>query len=326
MFLTWPVLVFLGLGFFALGTVAGSFLNVCIYRIPWQKSVIWPGSRCPYCYAAIAARDNVPIVSWIALRGECRTCGAPISLRYPLVEALVGLLFLGAYLLDVIAAQRGAWGEIPAFQLVAAAYHALFLGLLVAAALIDYDLMIIPDQIAITGSVAAIALGTIWPGVRPEPATAATHMQGFWVGLAGLLAGWGVILLVRQGAEIVLFLLRALKLTELTEGMGLGDLTLLGMIGAFMGWQAAILTFFLAPFFGLGQAAWKMFHKFKKWIRGRQLSAADREMPFGPYLSVAAATLLFLWPKVWRGWAQGLFDAVYVIFWWLLGINVDRTN
>src|SRR5262249_7553664 len=155
-------------------------LNVCIYRIPWQKSVVWPGSRCPNCYAAIAARDNVPIVSWIALRGECRNCGAPISIRYPLVELLVGVLFLGAYLLDVIAGPKGAWGEVSPFVLVATAYHALFLALLVAAALIDYDLMIIPDEITITGTVAALGLGTLWPGVRPAPANATTHIQGFF--------------------------------------------------------------------------------------------------------------------------------------------------
>jgi leader peptidase (prepilin peptidase)/N-methyltransferase len=106
--------------------------------------------------------------------------------------------------------------------------------------------------------------------------------------------------------------------------MGLGDLTLLGMIGAFMGWQAAVLTFFLAPFFGLAQAVWKLFNKIKKWIGGRQLSSSDREMPFGPYLSLAAATLLFLWPKLWGGWAKGLFDTIYVIFWWLLGINLPN--
>ena len=78
-----------------IGTVVGSFLNVCIYRIPWQKSVIWPGSQCPRCLAAIAARDNIPIVSWIALAGRVPQCGAPISVRYPLVEALVGLLVPG---------------------------------------------------------------------------------------------------------------------------------------------------------------------------------------------------------------------------------------
>jgi leader peptidase (prepilin peptidase)/N-methyltransferase len=320
------MLVCLGFGFFAIGAVVGSFLNVCIYRIPWQKSVVWPGSRCPHCYASIAARDNVPIASWFALRGECRSCGAPISLRYPLVEALVGFLFLGAYLIDVFAAPRGPWGEVPAFQLVAAAYHAVFLALLVAAALIDYDLMIIPDEIAVTGIVLAIVGGTLWPGVRPEPASATTHLQGFWIGLVGLVVGCGLILLVRQSAEIVLFVLRVIRLTEAREGMGLGDLTLLGMIGAFLGWQAAILTFFLAPFFGLGQALWKIVNKIKKWIQGRQLSTSDREMPFGPYLSIAAASLFFLWPKLWRGWALGLFDTVYVIFWWMWGVNVDGPN
>jgi len=326
MFLMWPMLVVLGLGFFAIGTVVGSFLNVCIYRIPWQKSVIWPGSRCPHCYSAIAPRDNIPIVSWFALRGECRSCGALISVRYPLVEALVGFLFLGAYLIDVIAAPRGLWGEISAFQLVAAAYHALFLALLVAATFIDYDLMIIPDEIAITGIVLGIALGTLWPHVRPAPSTATTHFQGFWIGLVGLVVGGVLVLVVRQCTAFVLAVLRLLKLTEVREGMGLGDLTLLGMIGAFMGWQAVVLTFFLAPFFGLGQAVWKLFNKIKKWIGGRQLSSSDREMPFGPYLSMAAATLLFLWPKLWGGWAKGLFHTFYVIFWWMWDINVDLPN
>ena len=107
----WPILAILGLGFFTIGTVVGSFLNVCIYRIPWQKSVVWPSSRCPHCFAEIAARDNVPIVSWIALRGECRGCGTSISVRYLLVETLVGFLFLGAYLLDVFPWDRGIWGQ-----------------------------------------------------------------------------------------------------------------------------------------------------------------------------------------------------------------------
>ncbi len=193
MFVFWPILVILGLGFFMIGTVVGSFLNVCIYRIPWQKSVIWPGSRCPICFGAIAARDNIPIVSWIALRGECRRCGAPISVRYPLVEALVGFLFLGVYLVDVIAGPPGAWGQVPAFQLVAAAYHAVFLALLVAATFIDYDLMIIPDQITITGMVVGVGLGTLWPQVRPVPASwpAITHLQGFLGRLAGLVGRCG---------------------------------------------------------------------------------------------------------------------------------------
>ena len=118
MFVTWPILVILGLGFFLIGTVVGSFLNVCIYRIPWQKSVIWPGSRCPGVCSAIAARDNIPIVSWIALRGECRSCGAAdLGALSPGGSPGRLCLFLGAYLVDVIAGPRGAWGQVPAFQL-----------------------------------------------------------------------------------------------------------------------------------------------------------------------------------------------------------------
>jgi leader peptidase (prepilin peptidase) / N-methyltransferase len=103
--------------------------------------------------------------------------------------------------------------------------------------------------------------------------------------------------------------------------MGLGDVTLLGMVGAFLGWQAAVLTFFLAPFFGLAHAAWKLLIYLRKRLAGGQLSGTDREIPYGPYLSMAAAALMFAWPRVWGGWASGLFRTFYVIFWWVLGID-----
>jgi leader peptidase (prepilin peptidase)/N-methyltransferase len=107
--------------------------------------------------------------------------------------------------------------------------------------------------------------------------------------------------------------------------MGLGDVDLLGMIGAYLGWQAAVLTFFLAPFFGLAHAAWKLMRNLKKkWFGPGQLSSADHEMPFGPYLSMAAASLVLLWPWLWPAWAKKLFDMLYVIFWWMFfGIYVD---
>jgi leader peptidase (prepilin peptidase) / N-methyltransferase len=315
MFVSLPILAMLGLGYFLIGTVVGSFLNVCIYRIPWQKSVIWPGSRCPVCFNAIAARDNIPIVSWIALRGECRYCGAPIAVRYLMVEALVGFLFLGAYLVDVIAGPPGEWGQVPVFQLMAAAYHAVFLALLVAATFIDYDLMIIPDQITITGMVVGVGIGTLWPHVRPVPASwhNITHFQGFWVGAIGLMAGAGLTQVVRKTAGFVFR----------REAMGFGDVTLMAMIGAFLGWQAAVLTFFWAPFLGLAHAAWKLLKYLKKRISGGQLSSADREIPYGPYLSMAAASLFFLWKWLWPVCDRGLFNPLYVIFWWMLGINID---
>jgi leader peptidase (prepilin peptidase) / N-methyltransferase len=313
----WPLLMVLGLGFFVVGTVVGSFLNVCIYRIPWQKSVIWPGSRCPHCCAAIAARDNIPIVSWISLRGECRSCGAAISVRYPLVEALVGFLFLGAFLVDVILGPRVDWG-ISAIQLTAAAYHSVFLALLVAATFIDYDLIMIPDEITVTGMVIGVGLGTLCPQVRPTPASwpAITHFQGLWVGGLGLVAGAGLTQFVRKSAG---FFFRR-------EAMGFGDVTLMGMVGAFLGWQAAVLTFFLGPFFGIGHALWKLLKYIRKRLVGGQLSSSDRELPFGPYLSMAAAALFFLWNWIWPGWAQPLFTTISVLFWWMLGFDADFRN
>jgi leader peptidase (prepilin peptidase)/N-methyltransferase len=147
----------------------------------------------------------------------------------------------------------------------------------------------------------------------------------FWVGVWGLLIGPGLIYAVRKSSQLVLRFLRFLRLTDLeSEGMGLGDVDLLAMIGAFMGWRAAILTFFLAPFFGLAHASWKILRNLhKKWFHRGQLSSADHEMPFGPYLSMAAATLLLLWPWIWRGWAKRLFGTFFVIFWWMFGVYVD---
>jgi leader peptidase (prepilin peptidase)/N-methyltransferase len=315
MFLSWQILAILGVGYFLIGTVVGSFLNVCIYRIPWQKSLIWPGSRCPFCLSAIASRDNIPVVSWLALRGECRACGASIAVRYPLVEALTGFLFLGAYVVDVIEGPTGPWKQVPAVQLLAAAYHATFLALLVAATFIDYDLMIIPDEVTATGMVLGVGIGALWPEVRPLPGAwpHITSLQGLWVGVIGLAVGAGLTFFVRQTFSFVFR----------REAMGLGDVTLMGMIGASLGWQAAVLTFFIGPFLGLGHAAWKLLKYLKKRLSGDQLSGADREIPYGPYLSMAAALLFFSWKWIWPICDRHLFNPLYVIFWWMLGINVD---
>lgn len=312
MFLTWPLVYALGAGVFLVGTVVGSFLNVCIYRIPWQKSVIWPGSCCPTCWRPIAPRDNIPVISWILLRGECRNCGMPISVRYLFVESLVGTLFLGAYLVDVVAAKPGLWGQIAPFQLAVTAYHDILIALLVAATFIDYDLMTIPDEITWTGWFLGIGLGTLWPQIRPAPAGALSHWGGFGVGFVGFLVGAGFTQFFRASFG---FLLRR-------EAMGFGDVTLMAMIGAFLGWQAAVLTFFIAPFFGLGHAGWKLLNLIRKWAGGGQLSGSDRELPFGPYLSMAAVAVVLSWPWLWEKWAQGLFHTLYILFWWSMGFNV----
>ena len=348
--------------FFALGSVVGSFLNVCIYRIPWQKSVVWPDSRCPRCLNAIAARDNVPILGWIALRGECRRCKLPISARYPLVEALVGVLFLAVYYVDVWIAPGGLSGEVFARL----GYHLMLVSLLVAATFIDYDLQVIPDQVTGLGMVVGLVGAALDPSIRPSPSSAA----GTWGGLApaaigaasgmalGAIAralfrlvfgpgpardpdepppegfgpvavlgaigweavvlawpeGWGSVVVGAQGMVVGAALIYGVsvlgRLVFRREAMGFGDVTLLAMIGAFLGWQAAVLTFFLAPFFGLAHALAKVGPILARRLRGVSSSASAHEMPFGPYLSMAALSLLLGWDRLWRGWAGPMFGAL----------------
>jgi len=307
---TLSLLLLTGAWLFALGAVVGSFLNVCIYRIPWQKSVIWPGSHCPRCWNAIQARDNVPILGWLVLGGKCRTCRNPISIRYPLIEALVGVLFVAVFLVDVVLGSRVWPGEIPVWHFTTWSFHAILIALLVASTFIDYDLYLIPDAITVTGMIAGLGLGTIFPWVRLEPAAAVTPWGGFWTGVAGFLVGGGLTWSVR--------FLGTLAMRR--EAMGFGDVTLMAMIGSFLGWQAAVLTFFLAPFFGLAHALGKLIKYLLKRLRGAQLSSADREIPFGPYLSMAAVTLVLSWRWLWAYWAKDLFEALFVVLLWMMGL------
>jgi leader peptidase (prepilin peptidase)/N-methyltransferase len=298
---------------FLLGTVVGSFLNVCIYRIPWQKSVIWPSSRCPSCLEPIAAHDNIPVLSWFALGGKCRHCGQRFSARYALVEALVGLLFLGVYIVDVGCAASLVYAP-PTSAFATMAYHLLLIAPLVVAAFIDFDLYVIPDPVTITGMVIGLVGGTLLPGVRLDPASAATPLVGFWVGLKGLMVGAGLVWVVRfVGTRFAG-----------REAMGLGDVTLLGMIGTFLGWQAAVLAFPLAAFLGLVPALTKMIMNIAKRLARGKLSSADREIPFGPYLSMAAAVLVLCWPWLWKGWAKQLFETVPEVFWLLRQLATDQ--
>jgi leader peptidase (prepilin peptidase)/N-methyltransferase len=346
------------LWFFVLGSVVGSFLNVVIYRLPYQKSVIWPASRCPSCLGAIAARDNVPILGWLLLRGECRRCGTAISARYMLVEALVGLLFVGVYAADVgfgpsVLFAGASFGELG--------YHLILVALLVAATFTDYDYQIIPAEITRTGTVLGLAIGAAFPTVRPVPvwaaitwgafgltvpwtlagagagwlirsllasvfrrptpttsteaAEVAEAAEGFGLPTIGAFLGWQVALLSQPvatwgglvvgvegmliGGALVWVVSVLGRWGFRKEAMGFGDVTFLAMIGSFLGWQAAVLTFFLAPFFGLGHALWKIVAIGLRGLSGRKSSAADHEMPFGPYLGMAALFLILTWPRVW---------------------------
>lgn len=199
---------------FLLGAVVGSFLNVCIYRMPLEQSVVSPGSRCMGCGTAIRWYDNLPIVSWLVLRGRCRSCSAPFSIRYPLIELLTGVLSLLLFL---------KFGLSLSFGIMF-----LFCAALVVVTFIDFDHQIIPDEISLPG----IALGFLCSFFLPG--------HSWLSSLLGIVAGWGGLALVFYGY---------LWLTG-REGMGGGDAKLLAMMGAFLGLQAVPFIIFASSLVG----------------------------------------------------------------------------
>lgn len=246
----WGLLVLIAL-------LVGSFLNVVIHRLPRGESIAFPGSHCPQCGHALRPWDNIPVLSWLLLLGRCRYCQGGISWRYPLVEILAALL-------AVLAAWVIGWhGQLlPALALLWA---------LLALTLIDLETYLLPDWITKPGMLLGLLLNaSAW--LSPHFALASPLDAGL-----GLLLGYGVL---RGFAELYLRL-------SGREGMGHGDFKLLGMIGAWLGWQDMFLALFLAALSGGLVAV-----VFLAAGKGR-----DYAIPFGPYLALGAAVML-LWPQV----------------------------
>lgn len=239
------------------GVVIGSFLNVCIHRLPLKESLWWPGSRCPRCRRAISWYDNIPLLSFLWLKGRCRGCATRISWRYPLVEALNG----AGYGLIV---WRYGLGTI------AIIYFALWSALLVIS-VIDLDYMIIPDRITLPGIALGLVIGTL---VLPR----------WWDSVAGLVVGGGLLYFM---AWISPYLFGK-------EGMGGGDIKLLAMIGAFLGWKSAVLTIF---FGGVAGAMVGLV------LMAMRLISRESYLPFGPFLSLGAVVVMLFGQDilVWYG-------------------------
>ena len=238
---------------FALGCCLGSFLNVCIYRLPQDLSIVSPRSFCPQCRTPVRGYDNIPLLSYLFLRGKCRSCGVRISWRYPLVEALTGGLALALFL------KFGLTASFFAFFSFAAA--------LVVITFIDLDHRIIPDVISLPG----IGMGFLLSFFLPAAA---------WTdSLIGLLAGGGSLYLVAIAYE---------ALTK-REGMGGGDVKLLAMIGAWLGWKAVLFTLFFASLSGtlIGGGAMLL-----------QKQGRHYAIPFGPFLAFGALAYLFFGPQL----------------------------
>jgi leader peptidase (prepilin peptidase)/N-methyltransferase len=263
------------------GACVGSFLNVCIYRIPKEESVVRPRSHCG-CGKLIAWYDNIPILSWIILRGRARCCGRPFSFRYPAIEFLTAALFVVCWL------QFSPAKAVAGMVLCAIVVCALF---------IDLDHMIIPDVFTIGGAAAGLFLSIALPALHGQ-----THdlflissIRSVQQSVLGLFVGSALVLWIALFAEAILK----------KEAMGFGDVKFLGALGAFVGWKGAVFGMFGGAMLG---CAWFIVATLVQKITGKKAAAGLRaenpdgqptelglgaHVPFGPMLGVAALIYFF---------------------------------
>ncbi len=255
------------------GACIGSFLNVCIYRIPRDMSVVSPRSHCPNCKTPISAWQNIPLLSWLFLGGKCRGCRTPISIRYFLVEALTAILF-GLIFLQ--------WDILPRFlclvpkaPILLPVYMA-FAASLVCAAVIDLEHYILPDRITIGGTLLALIFSPLLPQLHD---TAIWH-QALLRSVIGAAVGFSVLFAISVLGRIV----------YRKDAMGFGDVKLMAFFGALFGWHAIPFTLFIGALTGS--------------IAGLVLILAKRRnsegiIPFGPFLCFGALLWLFWGPLLW---------------------------
>lgn len=313
---------------FALGLGVGSFLNVLIVRMPLEKSVVWPGSRCGACYRPLRLTDNLPLVGYLRLGGKCRFCGTRFSSRYLWVELATGLLFAGLFLLEVVynwhhvpglAAADGQFPPLRAWLYFAAL--AFLFSLLLASAVIDLRYQIIPLPLTYVGTVVGLVASTLgpWPWPSDVGSVPPTPDGGYgWTdfrladripaGLA-LWPAWGPppdwapagswqlgLLTGLMGAAVGQFVGRAVKwLFEIgfqQEALGLGDADLLMMIGSFFGWQLAVLAF--------PAGAFVLLPVLLPWVAYNALRGTKRNphIPFGPGIAAGAVVCWLAWPTL----------------------------
>ena len=238
------------------GLLIGSFLNVCIYRIPRNISIVFPSSRCTACNSEIRAWDNIPVISYLLLVGRCRNCKAKISLRYPLVEAL------NAFLYAAVVWRYGiGWNSVV---------YAVLCSSLIVITFIDLDFQIIPDRITLAGIPLGLMAGSFLlndPFMRAE-------LLGYKASVIGVFAGGGLFYLVAVLSR---------------GGMGGGDIKMMAMVGALMGWKSVLLTTFL------GSLAGSLIGVFLMIFKGR---GRKTKIPFGPFLAFGTLITLFFGQEI----------------------------
>ncbi|MFA6666248.1 MAG: prepilin peptidase [Armatimonadota bacterium] len=271
----------IGVFVFLLGAATGSFLNVCIWRMPREESIVHPGSHCTRCNTSLSAADNIPLISFLLLRGKCRYCGAPISPRYFAIELLTAVYFLFTYYWFVIA---GSFTS-DAMRYIAFADAALFGAAMIAIFFIDLEHFIIPDELNIFG----IVLGLVANGIAIATGNAGwtTNILGFQIPLpasiVGILVCGGVFLLITVASYFVFK----------KDAMGGGDIKLAAAVGANLALGPALLSFFLAVVMGsiIGIAL----------ILSRKKSRKDY-LPFGPMMVAGALIAMFYGQELIRAW------------------------
>jgi len=267
---------------FILGSIIGSFLNVCIYRIPEGKSLVTPASHCPRCGEPIRWFDNIPIFGWLLLRGRCRYCRGLISFRYPLIEFMVGLLYVSIYVHFVF--------------LNEVLFYWVLSSLLVVISFVDLDYFVIPNRITLPGICAGVVLGPVL-GVY----LLTDLLLGLFIGgavLYSVASAYEVYLLFRGQIDFAEF--RHCLSTMSFHGLGGGDVKLLAMLGAFLGWQAVMPIVFMASLSGTVVAL-------PRYIMGR--GSVGHAIPFGPFLSLGALLYLFFWADL-LSWYVSLWGGV----------------
>lgn len=271
----------------ALGAIIGSFLNVVIHRLPRDESIVFPNSRCPSCTKPIKAYDNIPVISWLVLRGRCRACSASISARYPAVELMTALLF-GAVLL-----RDGLTFALP--------FDLIFVSMLVALVFIDAEHMLLPNAITYPGMLFAVIARISLPylmGVH--------YFDDFGSLMLGPLSGWPVWAVSLVGAVVgalsgggTLWLVGWVwQRLRGVEAMGLGDVKMMFMVGAFLGWRLTVLTIFLGVMLGSVTGILLMIKR-----RERNLQML---LPFGIFLGIGSIVSLLV-GKFLIAWYMGQF-------------------
>ncbi len=333
---------------FVIGAIIGSFINVCVARLPFEKSILWPGSRCGRCFQPIRFTDNIPILGWQLLRGRCRSCGQPFSVSYSLVElftacAFAGLFYLeiGCNVLDLPFLRQPQvqfnlqWGVVPWQAWVVFVWHATLLTLLLITSFCDLQYLEVPLGVTVCGTLVGLvgsaflawpfpaASGPVppapgWappfiePGLYPWPIWPPKQLPA-WLPPGSWQLGLATGL---AGALAGMVTLRAVRflfgLGRGKEGLGIGDADVMMMAGSFLGWQPTLIAFFVGVFAAL------FFGVFQLIRRG------DQALAFGPALALGAVVTLLAWPTIGRipnitmlfseAWVLGLLAVAGAVF------------